>query len=64
MPVTLADRRKLARYWNELARKGGDWPNISLAVAPIERTADEIPEEDFPESLKASIRDYLDILQR
>jgi hypothetical protein len=33
---------KLTRYWNELARKGGDWPNICLAVPPIERSADDI----------------------
>jgi hypothetical protein len=55
---------KLTRYWNELVEKGGDWPNICLTVPPIDRPADEIPEEDFPESLKASIEDYLDILRR
>jgi integrase len=63
-PVTLADRRKLARYWNQMVGKIDGWPETHLTVPPVVRPADEIPEEEFPETLLKSIEDYLDSLRR
>ncbi|MEO3475907.1 tyrosine-type recombinase/integrase [Roseomonas sp. CAU 1739] len=61
---TRADVREAARQWNRMRGLVPGWPEIELALGPVEGRVQALPLASYPAGLQAEIEEYLAWLAR